>query len=334
MKMAQSPAGETVVVICDPFMRRVHKMIPQSGDLLFLDATSNLDRSDSKLFHFMTPSSIGGLPVATMITTREDEDTVTFGIELLKTILPLGAFYGRGSARGPMLGATDDSEVIRNALRRAWPEIVLLLCQFHLLQAHWNWLWTSKNGIEHHEKAILIHMFKNLVYSKTDEEFDSYENKMRENQVFQKYINYQKYVDNLLERKDEWSLLFRINKKLPTSNQNTTNICETSFRREKEEVFNRHRAYNLTDMVRMVVDSSEGYAIRCVDAANGTLNQRLKNQKTHYLIKKTKIDPSEIKQIDEFTYEVPSETKSDVTYQVNLSLRLCTKMFYRIHISS
>ena len=68
LKMAQSPTGETVVVICDPFMRRVHKMIPQSGDLVFLDATSNLDRSDSKLFHFMTPSSIGGLPVATMHT--------------------------------------------------------------------------------------------------------------------------------------------------------------------------------------------------------------------------------------------------------------------------
>ena len=59
IKMAQSPTGETVVVICDPFMRRVHRTIPQCGDLLLLDATSNLDRSDSKLFHFITPSSIG-----------------------------------------------------------------------------------------------------------------------------------------------------------------------------------------------------------------------------------------------------------------------------------
>ena len=59
IKMSQSPAGETVVVICDPFMRRVHSTIPQCGDLLLLDATSNLDRSDSKLFHFITPSSIG-----------------------------------------------------------------------------------------------------------------------------------------------------------------------------------------------------------------------------------------------------------------------------------
>ena len=59
IKTEQSPSGETVIVICDPFMRRVHAVIPQSGDLVLLDATSNLDRSDSKLFHFVTPSSIG-----------------------------------------------------------------------------------------------------------------------------------------------------------------------------------------------------------------------------------------------------------------------------------
>ena len=107
------------------------------GDLVFLDATSTLDRSNSKLFHFMTPSSIGGLPVATMVT-REYEDTVAFGIELLRMILPQEAFFGRGRDRGPVLAATDDSEVIRNAIRRAWPDIINLLCQFHLLQAHWN----------------------------------------------------------------------------------------------------------------------------------------------------------------------------------------------------
>ena len=59
IKIGQSPDGEMVIALCDPFMHRVHKIIPQSGDLLFMDATSNLDRSDSKLFHMMTPSSIG-----------------------------------------------------------------------------------------------------------------------------------------------------------------------------------------------------------------------------------------------------------------------------------
>ena len=64
--------------------------------------------------------------------------------------------------------------------------------------------------------------------------------------------------------------------------------------------------------------------MRCVDAANGALSQRLKNQKSRYLVKKTQIDPSEVKQVGEDTFEVPSETKNDVKYNVNLRLRLCS----------
>ena len=75
-KVAQTQEGETCVAICDPFMRRVHKMIPQSGELVMMDATSNVDRSDTKIFHLMCPSPAGGLPLATLVTTREDANTV------------------------------------------------------------------------------------------------------------------------------------------------------------------------------------------------------------------------------------------------------------------
>ena len=165
----------------------------------------------------------------------------------------------------------------------------------HVLQAHWNWLWIAKNRIESSDKPKLLLLFRTMVYAETDEEFENREADMRENPVFKKYKNYENYVNNMMERKEEWSLVHRINEKLPTSNHNTTNLCETSFRREKDDVFNRHRAYNLTDMVQIVVASSEGYSMRCVDAANSTLHQRLKNQKSQYLIQKTKIDPTKIK---------------------------------------
>ena len=56
-KIAQSGQGQTVVAIVDPFMRRVHQVIPQSGELIFMDATSNLD--------VMTPSySTSSVPVS------------------------------------------------------------------------------------------------------------------------------------------------------------------------------------------------------------------------------------------------------------------------------
>ena len=116
----ESSNGQWAIAICDLFMRRVHKLIPQAADLMLVDATSNLDREDSKLFHFVTPSAIGGLPLANLITTREDEDTISFGLALLKTILPEYAFYGRGKDVGPCLIITDDSTPERNSLTRAW----------------------------------------------------------------------------------------------------------------------------------------------------------------------------------------------------------------------
>ena len=45
------------------------------------------------LFHLMCPSVVGGLPLAEILTTREDTGTILFALELLKSVLPPGAFY-------------------------------------------------------------------------------------------------------------------------------------------------------------------------------------------------------------------------------------------------
>ena len=97
----------------------------------------------------MCPSVIGALPVPVIITTQEDSETITFGLELLKSVLPDYAFYGRGRSVGPQCFMTDDSGVERNSLLVAWPEVIQLFCSFHVLQAQWMWLWDSKHNIEH-----------------------------------------------------------------------------------------------------------------------------------------------------------------------------------------
>jgi hypothetical protein len=81
-----------------------------------MDATANLDRNDSKLFHLMCPSPVGGLPVGTLITTRADETTISEALELYKTLLPEKAFFGRGKDQGPSLVITDDDGAEQNSL--------------------------------------------------------------------------------------------------------------------------------------------------------------------------------------------------------------------------
>ena len=243
--------GQTIVVIVDPFMRRVHQNVPQAGDVLLMDATSNLDRSDTKLFHLMTPAAVGALPLGTIITSREDEKTIQKGLEILKKILPTNAFYGRGPNLGPVLALTDDSDAERNALKTVWPSIELLLCMFHVLQAHWQFIFKSESKIEKKDKPVLLRMMRKILYSETREDFDEALNEMKESPAYNKYENYKKYMEEkVLPRNKEWSLLHRILAQLPTNNVNVTNYVETSFRVSKDIKFNRHRAHNLAEMLR------------------------------------------------------------------------------------
>ena len=53
------------------------------------------------MFRLITPSPAGGLPIGMMITSSEDETTLTGAFSLLKQVLPNDAFYGRGSELGP-----------------------------------------------------------------------------------------------------------------------------------------------------------------------------------------------------------------------------------------
>ena len=129
--------------------------------------------------------------------------------------------------------------------------------------------------------------------------------------------------EDVLPRKNSWSLLFRIQEKLPTSSVNTTNYVESSFRWTKEYQFNRHRAYNMLDLLKIVMDDLQYHVRRCVDMGNNLLTSRVDNQRSRYLAHKSLIDPSRIVRIDSSSFLVPSETKADMFYVVDMDLRLC-----------
>ena len=324
-KIAQTDSGETVIAIVDPFMRRVHETVPQSGDIVLVDATSNLDRNDSKLFHLVCPSAIGALPLAEIITTREDGATILFALDLLKSVLPAGAFYGRGRDVGPQVFMTDDSDVERQSLSRAWPESVLLLCIFHVLQAQWTWLWDGKHYIAHADRAALLQLFRRVLYAETEDELSVRLEEMYADPILHQYPQYQKHlIKDTFPKMCAWSISRRIAEKLPTSSHNTNNLVESSFRYTKDIQFNRLKAFNLPDMVSLLMDKSDFYINKCVDAANNVIESWLRNCHSKYVIKMPNIDHDKIVEIGPDTYLVPSETQAGVSYVVDMVLRCCT----------
>ena len=325
-KINLSQDGDVTVAICDHFCRRIHENVPQSGDIVLVDATANLDRHDTKLFHFICPTPAGGLPLGTMITSRENEETVQSGLELFKSVLPENAFFHRGPSKGPKIFMTDDCAAERNAIKSVWPHAVLLLCVFHLLQALWRWLWDSDHKIPKLDRPTLFNVFKSVLYAPNETEFSDATKKMLDHETTKKYTNFVKHIkEKLLPRKEEWSLTTRFEKNYTTHSVNTTNYAEVSFRITKENQFNRIKAHNLADLVDIIFDDSEYYVYRCIDIGNNR-TEFLENQKSRYLPKNSTIDCDKIMRQEDGlpnTFLVPSETSDDLLYEVNMDLGLC-----------
>ena len=172
-KMAVEVAdNQLIVAICTPLMQRVHTLHSFSGELCFMDASSNMDRHNCKVFVMLTHSCVGGLPLGILITTSETQATIAAALRLLQTILPEGCFGGRG-ASGPQLFITDDCMAERQALKGAFPQAKLLLCSFHLLQATWRWLWSSTHQIPLADRPNYLTHMRRMIFASTPEETDN-----------------------------------------------------------------------------------------------------------------------------------------------------------------
>ena len=96
-------------------MARAHQMLRQSGELEYIDATSSLARYNCPTFMISTCTPAGGIPLGVVITSGEDEATISQALMFLKSVFPPEAFYNRGS-KGPEMCITDDSTAERAAI--------------------------------------------------------------------------------------------------------------------------------------------------------------------------------------------------------------------------
>jgi hypothetical protein len=128
----QLTCGTVVVAVCDEVMKRTLTLVPQSGDIMYVDGS--LDRCNHQVVKFLTESPAGGLPVGLLVLINHTENTLDAGIEDLKALMPEGAFYGRGRDRGPKVIITDDDTAEISSMKTAWPQATCLLCQWHVLQ--------------------------------------------------------------------------------------------------------------------------------------------------------------------------------------------------------
>ena len=145
------------------------------------------------------------MPLGIILSSDEREQTLAKGLDMLKSILPEKAFFGRGSSTGPMVIMTDDSATERAALHQAWPSTTLLLCTFHFLQRRWTWLWEGKNSIRKEHRKLLIDQVKDMVYAQSETTLLELYSSFKSNDVVQKYPHFITHMKSQMEKAKEWA---------------------------------------------------------------------------------------------------------------------------------
>lgn len=96
-KKSQSWSGKyhTYSVYVPPLMAHVHETVCQAGEIIFCDCTSSLDCFKSALSVLSTAHCASGMPLGVILSSDEREETLFKGLDMLKSILPEKAFFGR-----------------------------------------------------------------------------------------------------------------------------------------------------------------------------------------------------------------------------------------------
>ena len=141
--------------------------------------------------------------------------------------------------------------------------------------------------IEKKDKPALFQLIQKLVYSETQSRFwqGAWEN-VKQSHLLEISTLFQTYEQKILPRKDEWSLMFRIQSQLPTNNVKVSQVRWYS-ELKKDLRFNWNRAFNQLELLKNDCDDSSYYSHRCIDVASSTLTSRLVNQNSRFLNWKT-----------------------------------------------
>ncbi|XP_058628486.1 uncharacterized protein LOC131538589 isoform X2 [Onychostoma macrolepis] len=294
-RMESTADGQTVIALCTPVMKRIHRLERHSGEMLFMDSS-------------------GGLPLGVIVTTSESQNTIAAGLKLLQSILPGDAFYGRG-VLGPKVVMTDDCKALRQALQNVFPQTTSLLCVFHVLQAMWRWLWDSHHGVPKGDRQWLLDIFKKMVYAMSPEELEASYHQALQDPAVLKHQQYRDHLTAVFAQRKDWAICLRTG--LPTRGNDTNNFVESAMRVLKDSIFHRLKAYNITQLVDFICTRLEAYYIRrLLDVANG------RTVKRKFKLNRQLFSPDRIFKQDESNYTVPSEQGG--VYLVNISMGMCT----------
>lgn len=158
-----------------------------------------------------------------------------------------------------------------------------------------------------------------MVYSNTRQEYDQALEALQEDEMTEKYPQFYTHISNsYLGRVQKWALYSRLELQLPTGGVNTSNFVEASFRVLKDFIFNRQKAYNITELLDVLfTENSSHYQRILVDVGNSRFNFTHTSKAQHKAVK-TSIRQDQVHFLTDQLYLVESENDSQTLYTVDM----------------
>lgn len=286
--LCKTSDNQLVIALCTPLMKRVHALLRESGEVMFVDSPGNCTRLNHHLFLLLTHSSAGSLPLGAFIATSASQATFSAAMQLLQTVFPPDRFFGQPD--GPLVVMTDDYPLLRQALRESFPKATLLFSVFHLLRAMWRWLWNNPNDVPKEHRSHLLNSFRGLVRASTPGALMEAYSRLMEDPISTRCPNFVPHLQEVFEKRAEWAVCLQ--EQLSAIRNSVSSCEESAMRRIKDKLFYRLKSYNLTQLVKFVVTKMEAHYIhRLMDAANNRL------QTTQKILKMKDIDKQTILQV-------------------------------------
>jgi hypothetical protein len=321
-----------VIAVCTPLMKRVHRSVGQSAHSVFVDSSRCVDsKNECRVFLLMTcctEMTGGGLPLGVVITTSEQERAVGDGFELLKTLLPDGAFHGRTADAGPATFFTDDCSALRSSLSRIFLQSSVLLNQFHVLWDVWRWLWAPKNGVAIDHRSHLYQLTEAAVRSETCQALAEAFTRIYNDSVAESYDKFIAHVNQLLDRSTLWASCYQNVEDRRLSPGGLVTV-EQSASLQKDKIFNRLKSFSPVQLVDFTVSRLERYFERRLRTACRHQEDARHGRRCHFNFPKdSRVALENVWMLSPNVVLVPSETPVSARhagyYAVNTTLWVCT----------
>ncbi|XP_064461794.1 uncharacterized protein LOC135371754 [Ornithodoros turicata] len=305
------------VLIVTPIMRRTQQL-HAAREIVFIYSTASCDAAHSTVTMLLAATNAGAVPIAAIMHSSQSTEgysegyTEAFG--LLRNHYP-SCF---GGMQAPQAFMTDHSMAEKGALAKIWPDGTQLLCHFHLLQAEWRWLTSTKNNVRKDERQNLLAAFQRILRAKSEAELEAAKAGLHS----QYHPGYSARVDALLEKKEELVMCFRA--AISTRGHNTNSFAEACVRILKDIVLNRTKAFNAVALADFIATVWEKYfENRILKHAHGRVSAH--QLLYHRLLNRMNAESVEnIVVLGNRLYQVPSAEKGGQFYEVWADAGVCS----------